>query len=230
VTSADVPRSHGSQHLPQRCPHVDGVAVVDVGILYGKLLGIRGAEFGAEQKLDVPVGNDAFELVIFRDRKMMDMVFEHELSGLGDRSRELDGVGERRHGRFELRFLHQAAGSGSALAGAVDAAAGIGQSLQSLLTDGLPASLANQIGVCINSFQGVIDLNELLADLPVQSDEGLSVFQLHRLLGEILRQRLVPVSGVAGNALLPVREFRPARLQPRFGFLCVHCMLRVRPA
>ena len=73
----------------------------------------------------------------------------------------------------------------------------------------------------------VIDLDELLADFLVQRDQGFTVLQLHRLLGEILRERLVPVAGVAGNPLLPLREFLPARLQPRSGLLCVHIMLRV---
>jgi hypothetical protein len=106
---ADVPRGHGRENLPQRCSHVDDVTVVDVGILHGQLFWIRRPQLRAEQELDVAIGDDALKLVVFRDRKMVDAVLQHELAGLSDRGGEFHGVGKRRHGRFELWLLHLSA-------------------------------------------------------------------------------------------------------------------------
>src|SRR5690606_41031037 len=90
---------------------------------------------------------------------------------------------------------------------AVDAEARERQSLQALLADRFAALGTVTVRAVLQAAQSLVDLADFRVHLPIERHQRFSVLELHGLLGEIRRQRLVAVAGMAGDAFPTFDQF-----------------------
>jgi modulator of FtsH protease len=105
---------------------------------------------------------------------------------------------------------------------ALEAEAGGGHGLKPRGRNALATRRAVVVFAGIDAQQGARDLPQLLGHFDVERFEKLLIFELHRLLGEVLRQRFFAVAGLARDTAVPLEQFFLSSEQRTFDLLMIH--------
>ena len=93
---AQVMLRHVGEDVVQAGVHVHDVGVLHHGVGHPGLVLVRAGEVGAQDQLDVPVGDAARQLAVLGHRQVPDVVLPHEGQGVGHGGAHVHRVGERR--------------------------------------------------------------------------------------------------------------------------------------